>query len=153
MTCTLRILVGTAVLALAACSTANHHRNIPLEGARAEIGVLETTDLHSNVMSYDYYKLADDASLGLERTATLIRDARREFENSLLFDAGDTTQGTALADWQATVARPACDQELAVYKAMDALGYDAGTIGNHEFNYGLPFRVRSLARRSKSMMC
>ena len=139
MTCTIRFLLGATILALAACSAANRHLGIPPENTRAEIGVLETTDLHSNVMSYDYYKLADDASLGLERTSTLIRDARRQFENSLLFDAGDTIQGTALADWQALVAPPACDQELAVYKAMDALAYDAGTIGNHEFNYGLPF--------------
>jgi len=139
MTFTTRFLIGAAVLALASCSATNRQRDIPPDGSHAEIGVLETTDLHSNVMSYDYYKLSDDPSLGLERTATLIRDARRQFENSLLFDAGDTIQGTALADWQALVSPPACDQQLAVYKAMDALGYDAGTIGNHEFNYGLPF--------------
>ena len=108
-------------------------------GTRAQIGVLETTDLHSNVKSYDYYKLSADPDLGLERTATLIRDARKEFENTLLFDDGDTIQGTPLADYQALVKPPACDRELAVYKAMDTLGYDAGTIGNHEFNYGLAY--------------
>ena len=123
-------------LALAACASLPPN---PANGARAQIGVLETTDLHSNAMSYDYYKLAPDASLGLERAATLIRAARKEFANTLLFDAGDTIQGTALADYQALVHKPSCDQELAIYKAMDTLRYDAGTIGNHEFNYGLPF--------------
>jgi 2',3'-cyclic-nucleotide 2'-phosphodiesterase/3'-nucleotidase len=123
-------------LALAACATVSQR---PAEGTRARIGVLETTDLHSNVMSYDYYKLSPDASLGLERAATLIQEARKEFANTLLFDAGDTIQGTALADYQALVHKPSCDQELAIYKAMDTLHYDAGTIGNHEFNYGLPF--------------
>ncbi|HSN01480.1 MAG TPA: bifunctional 2',3'-cyclic-nucleotide 2'-phosphodiesterase/3'-nucleotidase [Rudaea sp.] len=122
--------------ALAACASISPR---PADGTRAQIGVLETTDLHSNAMSYDYYRLAPDASLGLERAATLIQAAREEFPNTLLFDAGDTIQGTALADYQALVARPSCDQELAIYKAMDTLHYDAGTIGNHEFNYGLPF--------------
>ena len=109
------------------------------EGTRAEIALIETTDLHANVLSYDYFKLGEDKSIGFERAATLIRQARSEFPNSLTFDSGDTIQGTALADYQALVARPACTQELAVYKAMDTIGYDAGTIGNHEFNYGLPF--------------
>ncbi len=131
---------AAAALLVAACASmrpdASHP---PADGTRAQIGVLETTDLHSNVMSYDYYKLAPDPNLGLERAATLIRDARKEFANTLLFDDGDTIQGTALADYQALVKVPACDQELAIYKAMDALGYDAGTIGNHEFNYGLKF--------------
>jgi 2',3'-cyclic-nucleotide 2'-phosphodiesterase/3'-nucleotidase len=141
MTHIARLLLGICicVFAFTACSSLTGNRALPPDGSRAQIGVLETTDLHSNVMSYDYYRLTDDPSLGIERAATLVRDARSQFENSLLFDAGDTIQGTALADYQALVAPPACEQELAVYKAMDALGYDAGTIGNHEFNYGLPF--------------
>lgn len=135
----LAFVVAAAGL-LAACATTPNTATPALpDGTRTQIGVLETTDLHSNVMSYDYYKLAPDPSVGLERTATLIRAARSEFNNTLLFDAGDTIQGTPLADYQALVARPHCDQELAIYKAMDTLGYDAGTIGNHEFNYGLGF--------------
>ncbi|MHB8447211.1 MAG: bifunctional 2',3'-cyclic-nucleotide 2'-phosphodiesterase/3'-nucleotidase [Rudaea sp.] len=128
------LLFGT--LALAACS---HFAQHPTDGTRARLGVLETTDLHSNVMSYDYYKLALDNSLGLERAATMIHAARKEFANTLLFDDGDTIQGTALADYQALVKQPACTRELAIYRAMDTLHYDAGTIGNHEFNYGLKF--------------
>jgi 2',3'-cyclic-nucleotide 2'-phosphodiesterase/3'-nucleotidase len=56
-----------------------------------------------------------------------------------LIDNGDTIQGTALADYQALVSPLSCTQKLATYKAMDAIGFDAGTLGNHEFNYGLPF--------------
>jgi 2',3'-cyclic-nucleotide 2'-phosphodiesterase/3'-nucleotidase len=109
------------------------------DGTRAQLAILESTDIHSNILSYDYYRLADDSSLGFERMATLVRQARAEFPNTMLFDAGDTIQGTALADYQALVKPVGCDEELAMYRAMDALGYDAGTIGNHEFNYGLPF--------------
>lgn len=133
-------LPAAAILLLVACAASPDRSAVPpADGTTARIGVLETTDLHSNVMSYDYYKLAPDASLGLERAATLILTARTEFPNTLLFDAGDTIQGTALADYQALIAPPTCDQALAIYKAMDTLHYDAGTIGNHEFNYGLQF--------------
>lgn len=109
------------------------------DGSRAEVAILETTDIHSNVLSYDYYKLKPDATVGYERTATLIRQARREFPNSFLFDSGDTIQGSVLADYQAQVKPVGCNEELAMYAAMDAIGYDGGTAGNHEFNYGLPF--------------
>ncbi|KMZ12210.1 2',3'-cyclic-nucleotide 2'-phosphodiesterase [Candidatus Burkholderia humilis] len=89
--------------------------------------------------SYDYFKLAEDRSIGLERTATLIAAARQEFPNTMLLNDSNTIQGTALADYQALVSPVSCQTTLAVYKVMNALKYDAGTIGNHEFNYGLPF--------------
>jgi len=108
-------------------------------GSTAVLAVLETSDLHSNVVGYDYYKLAPDASIGFDRTATLIRQARKEFANTLLLDNGDTIQGTAFADYQALVKPPSCEQVLGIYKIMNALGYEGGTVGNHEFNYGLPF--------------
>ena len=127
-----------AAATLGACANAPRKVDLP-DGARASVAILETTDLHSNILSYDYYKLKADPSLGYERTATLIRRARDEFPNSFLFDSGDTIQGTVLADYQAQVKPVACAQELAIYKAMDALGYDGGTAGNHEFNYGLGF--------------
>lgn len=70
----------------------------------ATLALLETTDLHTNVRSYDYFKLAEDKSFRLsERVATLIKQARAEFPNTLLLDNGDTIQGTALADYQAQV--------------------------------------------------
>ena len=132
-------LVALTVALLAGCAS---HASKPVElsdGARAKVAILETTDIHANVLSYDYYKLRPDDSLGFERTATLIRRARAEFPNTFLFDSGDTIQGSVVADYQALVKPVGCDQELAIYQAMDALGYDGGTIGNHEFNYGLGF--------------
>jgi len=109
------------------------------DGTKATLAMLETTDIHTNVLSYDYFKLAEDKSIGLERTATLIAAGRKEFQNTMLLDDGDTIQGTALADYQAQVAPIDCNTTLAVYKVMNSLKYDAGTIGNHEFNYGLSF--------------
>ena len=134
-TITASVLVFTLILA--ACAVAPPSE--PAEGARTTLALLESTDVHSNVLSYDYYQLKEDKSLGFERLATLVGEARRQYPNSLLFDAGDTIQGTALADLQARAQPLSCNDELAMYKAMDVLGYDAGTIGNHEFNYGLGF--------------
>jgi 2',3'-cyclic-nucleotide 2'-phosphodiesterase/3'-nucleotidase len=129
--CTSFVLAGAGALVFAG--------PVPPAGTRATLGVLETTDVHSNVLGYDYYRLAPDPSLGLDRTATLIAQARREFANTLLLDNGDTIQGTALADYQA-LARPLpCNKTLAVYKALNALGVEGAGVGNHEFNYGLAY--------------
>ena len=132
-------LLALAALALAGCSALPWRSGRVPDGARAQVAILETTDIHATVLSYDYYRLKGDPTVGFERTATLIRRARAEYPNHFLFDSGDTIQGSVLADYQALVKPVACDQELAVYRAMDAVGYDGGTPGNHEFNYGLGF--------------
>jgi len=111
----------------------------PRAGASAELAILETTDLHSSVVGYDYFKLAAEPSLGLDRTASLIAQARRDFPNTLLFDNGDTIQGNALGDYQATVDPLKCGQLLGIYKAMRQIGYDGIGIGNHDFNFGLAY--------------
>ena len=128
-----------ALALLAGCATTSPKNTVAPDGSHAQVAILETTDIHSNVLSFDYYKLKPDSSLGYERTATLIRRARQQFPNTLLFDSGDTIQGSVLADYQAQVQKIGCQEELGIYQAMDAIGYDGGTAGNHEFNYGLPF--------------
>ena len=136
----LAIVASSLSLLLASCATTTVDVQSQMaDGTRAEMALLETTDLHSNVLSYDYFRLSEDKSIGFERVATLITDARKQFANTLLFDNGDTIQGTALSDYQAQVKPLACDQVLAMYKVMNALKYDAAGIGNHEFNYGLSF--------------
>jgi 2',3'-cyclic-nucleotide 2'-phosphodiesterase/3'-nucleotidase len=108
-------------------------------GTTAVVALLETTDLHSNVIGYDYFRLAPEPSLGVDRTAALIAQARQQYPNNLLFDNGDTIQGTALADYEALVKPLACGKTLAIYKVMNHLRFDGGGIGNHEFNYGLQY--------------
>jgi 2',3'-cyclic-nucleotide 2'-phosphodiesterase/3'-nucleotidase len=140
-----RHLSAAALAALvAACASAPDARKpaaapVLADGARADVALLETTDLHANVLSFDYMKGVADPTIGFERVASLIRQAREEFPNSFLFDDGDTIQGTALSDYQALPGKLDCAGTIAIYKAMDALGYDGAAIGNHEFNYGLPF--------------
>lgn len=126
-------------LAPALFSASSFAAKAPAAGTTATLAVLETTDLHSNLVGYDYYKLAPEPSHGLDRTATLIHQARKEFPNTLLLDNGDTIQGTALADYQALVQPVGCGETLGIYKIMNALKYDGAGIGNHEFNYGLAY--------------
>lgn len=110
-----------------------------VQDATAQLALLQTTDLHFYARSYNYYADRADDAVGLERTATLIRQARAEFPNNLLVDNGDTIQGTVLGTYEAQVAPIPPTQQLTMYKAMATLNYDAGVLGNHEFNFGLPF--------------
>ncbi|MFP5112673.1 bifunctional 2',3'-cyclic-nucleotide 2'-phosphodiesterase/3'-nucleotidase [Bacillaceae bacterium C204] len=105
----------------------------------ATLRILETTDLHSNVLPYDYFKDAPVTNYGLAKTATLIKQARSEVDNSMLFDAGDTIQGNPLASYVAKVNKLGPNDTHPIYKAMNYLKYDAGIVGNHEFNYGLDY--------------
>jgi 2',3'-cyclic-nucleotide 2'-phosphodiesterase/3'-nucleotidase len=157
-------LVASLAMAatLAACGGDKSSSNAPAVGTSVTLTLMETTDLHQNILSYDYYKLAADSSVGLERTATLIKQVRAANTNTMLFDAGDIIQGTVLGDYQALVNKVPCTDKLAIFKAMDAIGYDAGTIGNHEFNYGLgylgqvtnrQFNVKNLPAPSAQAKC
>lgn len=101
--------------------------------------ILGTTDIHSALMNYDYYRDQPDESQGLSKVATLVRQARGEVANSLLLDDGDLIQGNPLGDYIAKVRGVGPDKIHPVYKAMNLMGYDAGSLGNHEFNYGLAY--------------
>jgi len=116
----------------------------PEADTTVKLRLLETTDIHANLMNYDYYKDAPTDEFGLAKTATLILAARAEVPNSLLFDNGDLIQGSPLGDYVAKVNPLKAGDVHPVYKAMNLLGYDAGNIGNHEFNYGLEFLSLSL---------
>ena len=98
--------------------------------------LLETTDVHANILPFDYYANRGDRPYGLARVATLIHQARAEAPNCLLFDNGDFLQGTPLSDM---TARPGSGWPGAhpIITAMNSLRYDAATLGNHEFNFGL----------------
>lgn len=142
-------IAALVAIALAGCGSSNpaattnvtpvvDPNSIP-EGTVVKLALLETTDIHQNILSYDYYGLKADTSLGLERTASLIKDARAENPNNILLDDGDVIQGTLLGDYQALAAPVTCSGTLAIYKVMNALKYDGAGLGNHEFNYGLGF--------------
>jgi 2',3'-cyclic-nucleotide 2'-phosphodiesterase/3'-nucleotidase len=115
------------------------------QGAEVRLRIMETTDVHMNLLSYDYYQDKITDQYGLSRAVSLIKAARAEVPNSLLFDNGDLLQGNPMGDFVATV-KPLKDGEThPAFRVMNQLGYDAANIGNHEFNFGLDFLRRSLA--------
>lgn len=116
-----------------------------VNAATVDLRILETTDIHVHLVDYDYYKDKPSTSLGLAKTAALIKIARSQVTNSLLFDNGDLLQGNPLGDYIAKEQGLVAGQLHPVYKAMNLLNYDAGNLGNHEFNYGLEFLKTSIA--------
>ena len=114
--------------------------------------LLETTDVHSNLLPFDYYADSCEESFGLARTATLIHAARREAPNSLLLDNGDFLQGTPLSDMTAQPGSGWAGPHPAVM-AMNYLRYDAAGLGNHEFNFGLDWLQSVLADAEFPITC
>ena len=115
-----------------------------VQAATVDLRIMETTDLHSNMMDFDYYKDSATEKFGLVRTASLINAARGEVKNSVLVDNGDIIQGSPLGDYMA--AKGLQQGEVhPVYKALNTLDYAVGNLGNHEFNYGLDYLKKALA--------
>ncbi|GGH59578.1 bifunctional 2',3'-cyclic-nucleotide 2'-phosphodiesterase/3'-nucleotidase [Frigidibacter albus] len=106
---------------------------------------METTDLHVHVFPYDYYGDHASEAVGLARAAGVIDLCRAEAANALLFDNGDFLQGNPMGDYIAYERGMQPGDAHPIISAMNAVGYDAGTVGNHEFNYGLDFLANALA--------
>jgi 2',3'-cyclic-nucleotide 2'-phosphodiesterase/3'-nucleotidase len=116
------------------------------------VTLLATTDLHGNLLPVDYVS-GRPVARGLAKIATLIREARAGNSNTLLIDCGDTTQGTPLESVYQSIARTGADPVGhkppapltgdPMMLAMNLLGYDAMTVGNHEYNAGLANLARA----------
>ncbi|PBI80740.1 2',3'-cyclic-nucleotide 2'-phosphodiesterase [Rahnella victoriana] len=115
-----------------------------VQASQVDLRIMETTDLHSNMMDFDYYKDKPTDKFGLVRTASLIHAARNEVTNSVLVDNGDIIQGSPLGDYMAAKGLKQGDVH-PVYLAMNTLNYAVGNLGNHEFNYGLDYLKKALA--------
>ncbi|TGN68097.1 bifunctional 2',3'-cyclic-nucleotide 2'-phosphodiesterase/3'-nucleotidase [Paracoccus liaowanqingii] len=130
-----------------------HPYSARAEAGQAHLRIMETTDLHVHVWPYDYYADRAIDTVGLSRTAALVAAVRAEATNSLLLDNGDFLQGNPMGDYIAYERGMPEGASHPVIQAMDGLGYDGGTLGNHEFNYGLEFLERSLAGAGWPVVC
>ncbi|MGD6843162.1 metallophosphoesterase [Bacillus infantis] len=110
-----------------------HHPNMQLR-------IMETTDLHSYILNYEYKSGKKVKSFGFVKTVSLIKKARLERHNTLLFDNGDLIQGSALGDY--SQEHPGLPHPII--SIMNELQYDAAAPGNHEFNYGLGYLNKKL---------
>ncbi|MEY4815193.1 MAG: hypothetical protein RLZZ162_2266 [Verrucomicrobiota bacterium] len=111
---------------------------------QVHLRLVETTDLHCAVYPFDYYADRTDDTQGLARTAALIDKVRAEAGNMILVDNGDLIQGNPLGDY-ASGWLPTAKHVHPMFAAMNLLGYEVSTLGNHEFNFGLDFLEAALA--------
>lgn len=68
----------------------------PAMAETLQLRIIETTDIHTNLMDYDYYKDMPSKQLGLARAASLVKQAQQEVTNSVLVDNGDLLQGSPM---------------------------------------------------------
>lgn len=146
-------LTRRGFLAGSAGFIALHPYSVLASSNQAHLRIMETTDLHVHVFPYDYYSDRETDRVGLARTASLINDVRAEAKNSLLLDNGDFLQGNPMGDYIAYERGMKEGDTHPVINAMNSLGFDASTLGNHEFNYGLDFLMKSLAGSNFPVVC
>ena len=105
-------------------------RQVAVEAAAADtlVTILHTNDTHSQIEPVAANDPRNAGKGGVSRRATLVKRIRKENPNTLLIDAGDVMQGTPYFNFY---------KGEVEYKAMSAIGYDAGTVGNHEFDNGV----------------
>ncbi|MCG7505669.1 bifunctional 2',3'-cyclic-nucleotide 2'-phosphodiesterase/3'-nucleotidase [Mesorhizobium retamae] len=120
---------------------------------QAHLRIMETTDIHVNLLPYDYYADKANDTLGLSRTASLIEAVRKEAANSMLIDNGDLLQGSPMGDYVAYERGMKEGDVHPVMKGMNLLDYACSTLGNHEFNYGLSFLDKVLAGANFPFVC
>jgi len=160
---------GKSITAIAIAATLMGQNLVPIfaevnsnekttEKATIDFKVLATSDLHANLMNYDYYKGLETNDSGLVKAATVIKEEKKkanksdktEVDNVLLVDNGDTIQGSPLGSLYATKQPVKPGEKYPVYEALESLGYDMTTIGNHEVNYGMNF-IKQIVNANSSM--
>ncbi len=94
------------------------------------VTILGTADLHGHIFPWDYALDAEDSDTGYAKVASVVKEVRADNPNTLLVDAGDTIQGNLAELFHGEEIHP-------VIQAMNRIGYDTWTLGNHDFNFGL----------------
>lgn len=119
---------GTLAMALAPNLLSAENFGILNKPTELKLTILHTNDQHSRIEPFDESYSRNPNQGGFARRAALIEKLRKENENLLLLDSGDTFQGTPYFNF--------FGGELE-FKLMSMMGYDASTMGNHDFDNGL----------------
>ena len=99
------------------------------------ITILHTNDTHSQIDPLPDYDKQYGGKGGVARRATLVKRVRKENPNTLMIDAGDVFQGTPYFNFY---------KGEVEYKSMSLIGYDVGTLGNHDFDNGVDALVAAM---------
>jgi 5'-nucleotidase len=132
-------LMGSGVLVLG---------TVPVElfasGELKRLTVMHTNDMHCHIDPYPESNAEYSGRGGLVRIASVVAQARKENPNLLLLDAGDMFQGTPYFNYF---------KGDLMLKLMSRMGYDAGTIGNHEYDNGLEGIASALRYAQFPIVC
>ena len=107
------------------------------------ITILGTSDMHGNIWGFSYEDSKETDNNGMARLYTYIQQVRAENPNTILIDAGDDIQGTIMTD---DIYNKIPEEPHPVVAAMNYMGYDAMTLGNHEFNWGIDTMQKILSQ-------
>jgi 5'-nucleotidase len=129
------IIAAGATLAPVRLNASHGRDRACLSAADTVITILHTNDTHSQIDPIPANDRLYPGKGGVARRATLVRRVRKENPNTLLIDAGDVLQGTPYFNFF---------KGEVEYRAMSAIGYDVGTLGNHEFDNGIDGLVAAL---------
>ncbi len=147
-----RFITMAAVLLTVGCSAATIS-NTPGSASSAggaDLLVLSTTDVHGRVRGWDYYADSAESARGLTRAATIVDSVRAANPGRvLLIDAGDLLQGNPFAY---IAMKEFSSAQNPIIAAMNAMHYDASAIGNHEYNYGVPYLERAVSQARFPML-
>jgi 2',3'-cyclic-nucleotide 2'-phosphodiesterase / 3'-nucleotidase len=135
---------GSAIPVTYARTPLSNLSQAPKGQSDIHLRILATSDVHMHILPFDYCTGTGTDTLGLARTAGLIAQARSEAANCLLFDNGDFLQGSPMGTYVAQSSVAEDTKVHPIFAAMNHLRYDAGTFGNHEFNFGLDFLESAL---------
>ena len=105
--------------------------------------ILLTSDIHGNIWSYSYENNAETTNDGMPRVYSYVQEVRKENPIVFLVDAGDEIQGSIMAN---DIANKNPDEEHPVMAAMNKMGYDSMTLGNHEFDWGIDTMLKILGQ-------
>ena len=107
------------------------------------ITILGTSDMHGNIWGFSYEDSKETDNNGMARLSTYIQQVLAENPNTILIDAGDDIQGTIMTD---DIYNKIPEEPHPVVAAMNYMGYDAMTLGNHEFNWGIDTMQKILSQ-------
>src|SRR5690349_11186114 len=138
------------IAALVACAPSSQPSGQAQASGPFDLLVLSTTDVHGRIRSWDYYGDSAESIRGLTRAATIVDSIRAANPGRVvLVDAGDLLQGNPFAY---IAMKQFADSANPIIAAMNAMGYDAAAIGNHEYNYGVPYLERAVSQARFPML-
>ncbi|WP_407891176.1 bifunctional metallophosphatase/5'-nucleotidase [Lacticaseibacillus sp. N501-2] len=109
--------------------------------------IFSTSDTHGFILPTNYAQRDQHQPFGLTRAANVL--AKHRDANTLTIENGDWLQGSPLAYYAARIAQ----DPTKLTAAYNAVGYDAGVLGNHEFNYGAEYLQQAISQLNYPIVC